>query len=366
MKTSDCRSAKLVVIGALMLGIPLWIHPQSTAGATEQQQEELGYMCPMHPEVKSTSAGTCPKCGMPLKQKVETSAASSSTRWGANYFPNVNMVTQDGKTVRFYDDLLKDKVVAIELIYTSCKYNCPLETARLAQVQRLLGDLMGQSIFFYSITIDPKHDTPEALKAYAQKFHAGPGWLFLTGKEEDIELISKKLGLYSAPNVYNADGHTPTLLIGNVARGIWMKNVALGDPRFTARWIGDLVDDKNRTVDVGKSYAQAPQLTLNKGQYIFMARCAPCHTIGQGNKATVPDLAGLTSTRDRDWLMRFIAMPDRMLAEKDPIATALFKQYKEIQMPNLGLSRTDIADVIEYIEAQTAALNVAAKSSPAK
>ena len=110
MKTSNYRSAKLVVIGALMLGIPLWI-TQSTAGASEQQQEELGYMCPMHPEVKSTSAGTCPKCGMPLKQKVETSAASSSTRWGANYFPNVNMVTQDGKTVRFYDDLLKDKVV---------------------------------------------------------------------------------------------------------------------------------------------------------------------------------------------------------------------------------------------------------------
>ena len=78
------------------------------------------------------------------------------------------------------------------------------------------------------------------------------------------------------------------------------------------------------------------------------------------------DLAGVTSTRDRAWLTRFIAMPDRMLAEKDPIATALFKQYKEIQMPNLGLSRTDIADVIEYIEAQSAALNAATKTGPAK
>jgi protein SCO1/2 len=323
----------------------------------------------MHPEIKSATPGECSKCGMPLKQQsnLQTSTPSRSTPWGANYFPNVSMTTQDGKIVRFYDDLLKDKVVAIELIYTSCKYNCPLETARLSQAQKLLGDLMGQSIFFYSITIDPKHDTPEILKAYAQKFHAGPGWLFLTGKEEDIELISKKLGLYSAPDVYNADGHTPTLLIGSAARGIWMKNVALGDPRFLARWIGDLVDDKQkRTAEVGKSYADAPKLALNKGQYIFMARCAPCHTIGQRTKVTAPDLAGVTSTRDRAWLMRFIASPDRMLADKDPIATALFKEYKEIQMPNLGLSRADIADVIEYIEAQTAALRAGEKAGTTK
>jgi protein SCO1/2 len=142
-----------------------------------------------------------------------------------------------------------------------------------------------------------------------------------------------------------------------------MKNVALGDPRFMARWIGDLVDDKqSHTTEVGKSYADAPQLTLDKGQYIFMARCAPCHTIGQENKVTAPDLAGVTGTRDRAWLMRFIAMPDRMLAEKDPIATALFKEYKEIQMPNLGLSRADIADVLEYIETQTAAARARQKT----
>jgi protein SCO1/2 len=104
----------------------------------------------------------------------------------------VPLVTQDGKTVHFYDDLLKDKIVAIDLIYTHCVDSCPLETARLAQVQQLLGDRVGKDIFFYSISIDPKRDTPEVLKAYAEKYHAGPGWLFLTGKLADIELISKK------------------------------------------------------------------------------------------------------------------------------------------------------------------------------
>src|SRR5476651_2114272 len=133
-------------------------------------------------------------------------AAPPGSQWGANYFPNVVLTTQNGKKVHFYDDLIKGKIVVIDLIYTHCKDMCPLETARLAQVQRLLGDRVGKDIFFYSISIDPKQDTPEVLKAYAEKFHAGPGWLFLTGKEEDILLISKKLGLYSDPNPANRDG----------------------------------------------------------------------------------------------------------------------------------------------------------------
>src|SRR5712671_7385198 len=111
--------------------------------------------------------------------------------WGADYFPNVPLITQDGKVVRFYDDLLKGKAVAINLIYTTCSASCPLETARLVQVQRILGDRVGKDIFFYSISIDPKHDTPKVLKEYAQKYHTGPGWTFLTGKKSDIDLISK-------------------------------------------------------------------------------------------------------------------------------------------------------------------------------
>ena len=72
------------------------------------------------------------------------SAESSGSRWGAGYFPNVSLMTQDGKAVRFYDDLLKGKAVAVNVIYTSCKDECPLETAQLVQVQKLLGDLVGK------------------------------------------------------------------------------------------------------------------------------------------------------------------------------------------------------------------------------
>src|SRR5690242_10787973 len=108
--------------------------------------------------------------------------ARASGLGGPEYFGNAPLTTQDGKVVHFYDDLLKDKAVVINLIYTHCSASCPLETAKLAQVQRLLGDRVGKDIFFYSISIDPERDTPKALKAYAQRFHVKPGWLFLTGK----------------------------------------------------------------------------------------------------------------------------------------------------------------------------------------
>src|SRR5690242_21847250 len=113
---------------------------------------------------------------MTLRQVSKPDEAKSDAQWGENHFPNVELTTQDGKKVRFYDDLIKGKTVAIELMYTSCKYNCPLETARLVQVQKLLGDRMGKDVFFYSISIQPDIDTPEVLKAYTGKYHIGPGW----------------------------------------------------------------------------------------------------------------------------------------------------------------------------------------------
>ncbi|HJZ67052.1 MAG TPA: SCO family protein [Blastocatellia bacterium] len=307
----------------------------------------------MHPEVKSKAAGSCPKCGMTLKHhsNSQVSEAQKGTPWGANYFPNVMLTTQDGSTVRFYDDLVKDKVVAINLIYTTCKYNCPLETARLAQVQKMLGDRVGRDIFFYSITIDPIQDTPAALKAYAEKYHAGPGWLFLTGKQQDIDLISKKLGLDSLPNPSDPDRHIPALLIGNAATGLWMRNSAMDNPRFLAIKLEQMLGWQNAKEGV----RAASKLDLDKGQYLFATQCGACHTIGHGDRVG-PDLLGVTKTRDRAWLAKFIATPDKMLEEKDPIAAALFRKYKEIRMPNLGLHEVDVTTLIQYLQSQTATL----------
>ena len=348
---------KLLMLGLLMISIPLFINSQFSAGVSFAQQQSVEYSCPMHPEVRSKTGGSCPKCGMNLKQVSKPDAAATAkedSQWGDTHFPNVELTTQDGKKVRFYDDLIKGKVVAIELIYTTCKYNCPLETARMVQVQKLLGDRMGKDVFFYSITIEPEHDTPEVLKEYAAKYHVGPGWLFLTGKPSDIKLISRRLGLDSLPNGNDPDGHTPSLLIGNEATGIWMKNSALDNTKFMALKIEQLLGYGAQAVDsIASKNTDAGKLNIDKGQYLFATRCAACHTIGNGDKIG-PDLLGVTNVRDRAWLARIITDPNKMIEEKDPIATALFQKYKGIQMPKMGLPEADVNTLIEFMKTQTA------------
>jgi protein SCO1/2 len=354
----------LLLLGLSMFVVLPTVAPQ-LASWVASAQEEAQYSCPMHPEVKSKTPGSCPKCKMTLKRQPAPAPAETraATPWGVNYFPNVALTNQDGKTLRFYDDVLKDKIVAIDLIYTNCVDKCPLETAMLVQVKKMLGDHFGKDIFFYSISIDPKRDTPEALKAYAEKFHTGPGWQFLTGKEADIELISRKLGLYSYPDPADRDGHTPTLMIGNVATGQWAKHSALDNPRFLARKMSEMVGDWGDGKDAN-SYAGATTIVFTKGQHLFATRCAACHTIGRGN-GLGPDLLGVAEARERAWLLRLISVPDQMLSEKDPLATALYIKFNKVQMPNLRLSEDDAAMLIDYIKAQTTALGANAPARTA-
>ena len=274
-------------------------------------------------------------------------AGVTAQSWHAQYFPNVELTTHTGARVHFYD-LIKGKTVAIELIYTTCQFACPLETARLAQVQDLLGERMGKDVFFLSISIDPAHDTPAVLKAFARKYHAGPGWTFLTGKAEDIELLSKKLGLYSTPDPENKDGHIPALLIGNEATGQWMRGSALDNPKMTATMIANWMGGYNTPAPVKMTSTTTP-LELTGGEYLFSTKCSACHATGQGSKVG-PDLAGITHTRDRQWLAKYIASPEGMLKDGDPIARELFARYKGMQMPDLQLSDQQIRDVIAYLD----------------
>ncbi len=297
-------------------------------------------------------------------------AARADNAWGANYFPNSPLTTQDGQVVHFYDDVLKGKNVAINLIYTRCTASCPLETAKLAQVQRLMKDRVGKDIFFYSISIDPKHDTPEVLKAYMKKFHTGPGWTFLTGSKEDIREISKKLGLSSLTDAGNKDGHQPTLMIGNEPSGQWMMNSAVDNPHFLVEQFKNFFGAVPKGVvqtapEVKPSYADVRLADVpGEGALKFQSRCSACHTIGGGDSVG-PNLANVTARRDRAWLVNYILEPDRMLAQHDPIAMTLFSRYKTVRMPNLGLTPEDTEKVIKYIKEESkAAAGQHASSDP--
>lgn len=286
--------------------------------------------------------------------------AAAQSHWGANYFPNVELTDQNGNKVHFYDDLIKGKIVVIEQFYTHCIDICPLETARLAQVQKMLGDRVGQDIFFYSISIDPKRDTPEVMKDYAEKYHAGPGWLFLTGKKEDIDAINKKLG-FQDPQPGDRDGHSPHLLLGNETTGQWLRNNALDNPRFLAIMIGDWMNSwqskKENRMTSGKTYAEAPGIKFDdQGKYVFFTQCAACHTIG-GGESIGPDLRGLTKIRDPKWLKLIVQTPETLLDQGDPLANALLKKYGGVRMPNLHFDAETTDLLISYMERQSAVVN---------
>jgi protein SCO1 len=101
------------------------------------------------------------------------------------------------------------------------------------QVQKALGDRLGKEVFMYSITLDPKNDTPEVLKAYAERFGVKSGWTFLTAKDpEDITKVRRKLGLSNQDPKKDADRsqHMGLLVIGNEPFNKWTTASVLSGP----------------------------------------------------------------------------------------------------------------------------------------
>ena len=148
--------------------------------------------------------------------------------------PPFTLTDQEGRP--FTNDIFAGKVTIVDFFFTHCKLICPALVQHMQDQQRALN---GTGVRLLSISVDPEHDTPQVLKAYAQQYQVGPGWLFLNAKLDDVDLLSKKLGLYSEPNPENKDGHMPTLLIGNEATGQWIRGSALDNPQFTATMIGN-------------------------------------------------------------------------------------------------------------------------------
>ncbi len=280
--------------------------------------------------------------------------ASAASRWGADYFPNVELTTHEGEKVRFFDDVIEGKVVAINFIFTKCRTTCPAETAKMRQVQRLLGDRVGKDVFIYSISLDPRWDTPERLKAYAEKFEVRPGWTFLTGDIDDINLIQKKLGLL-IEDLEDPDDHNITLIVGNQVTGRWQKR----SPHDNAQVLASLLGEALHGYKAGTRVVERPRYDaatvvppFTRGEYLFRTRCSTCHTIGEGDEVG-PDLLGVTEIRDRKWLARWLKVPDEMLEEKDPIAMALFEEFDELVMPNLKLGNVEVEALIEYMETES-------------
>ena len=295
----------------------------------------------------------------PLVADTVRTGKSGADAWGRNYFPNVELISHEGKKVRFFDDLIAGKVVVINFIYTTCPDACPLETARLAEVQHILGGRVGKDVHFYSITIDPERDTPEVLAEYRERYQAAEGWSFFTGAEKDIVLLRKKLGLYIDDIDQEAGDHNLNLVIGNQSTGRWQKSTPFENPYVLAKQIGEWLPNYTHEKKERNDYADAPELrNISDGEKLFRTRCQVCHTIGTTGPDALkprvgPNLQGVTDRREHDWLVRWIKEPDVMLEEGDSIALGLFYAYNEVPMPNMRLSTEEAEQLIDYIKTES-------------
>ena len=148
---------------------------------------------------------------------------SARERIRERHFPNLLLTTHDGRKVRFYDDLIKDKIVLLNFMYVKCDGVCPGITANLVKFQKLVGDRLGRDILMYSLTLKPEEDTPAALRRYAEAYKIGKGWSFLTGTPADMETLRRKLGFTDPDPKVDAvkSSHIGNVRYGNEALQLW-------------------------------------------------------------------------------------------------------------------------------------------------
>ena len=165
---------------------------------------------------KSSAQSSC--CHPPASAASEANAKRAKME-----IPDVAVLDQEGNKLHFYTDLIKDKTVAINFIFTNCTTICPPLAATFARLQKEMGEKVGKDVHLISISVDPVTDTPERLKAWGAKFKAGPGWTFVTGDKQEIDKLLNALGAA----VSKREDHTPALIIGNDGKGVWTRTYGL-------------------------------------------------------------------------------------------------------------------------------------------
>ena len=178
---------------------------------------------------KEKAASVVPE---PMRAAIaQQAAAAQPTKLGdrdaAAYFTNLPVITQDRGTVRFYEDLIKGRIVLVNSFFTACRDVCSPMTHNLAQAQQRLRNVQALGpVNFISLSVDAVVDTPEVLSDYARRHGALPGWSFVTGKKENVDWLLHKLGLH----VPEREQHQAALWVGNDRNQTWLKLHALATP----------------------------------------------------------------------------------------------------------------------------------------
>lgn len=206
-------------------------HDESKVESSEQRAELTGAdgsssRSPEEPKIRKdrkTGSG---------EQKATVGKTSKEEK-ARDYFTDLPVINQDGKKLRFYSDVLKDRVVLITMYYTDCGLACPVTMKKLKEVEAVLGDRVGKDIYFVGLSVDSGNDSPEMVKEFLEEYDCyKKGWIFLTGEKRALDHIIYKLGQYRPDIEY----HSTMMIAGNVKTGHWAKvNPTYPPPAIAAK-----------------------------------------------------------------------------------------------------------------------------------
>jgi len=149
---------------------------------------------------------------------------------------DLELVTQDGKRVKFKSEVIGDKLVAMTFIFTSCTTICPVYNAIFSRLQPLLGERLGSEVILVTLTVDPTTDVPARMKKEAEKYQAKPGWYYLTGKKGNVDQVLEGLDAYFA----DFTQHPPMALVGDGKTGTWKRYTGFPKPEQLLAMIDEL------------------------------------------------------------------------------------------------------------------------------
>ncbi len=141
-------------------------------------------------------------------------------------FADVTLTDQNGRAVRLERDVVGDRIVVADFVYTSCTTVCPVVSAIMSEVQSRLGDRVGRDVKLVSLTVDPARDTPARLREYAGTHGAGPGWTWLTGTSHAVNETLKGLGTWTP----DFEDHPVVMMVGDGRTGEWIRFYGFTDP----------------------------------------------------------------------------------------------------------------------------------------
>ena len=162
--------------------------------------------------------------------------------------PDILVTTQDGKQLKLYSDLIKDKTVAVSFIFTTCTTICPPIGANMAKLGKELGETDVQLI---SISVDPLTDTPGRLAAWKNKFGGGDNWTLVTGAKTEIDKALKAMQFFTADKT----DHSPFILMGNEAEKKWQRVNGFTEPAKMASILKEMTGPAP-VVEAAKSSAE--------------------------------------------------------------------------------------------------------------